>query len=145
VLGGPHQVADIPETEDIGFDEQLGLAALVIALFILAVQREFPGGASRGEVIRFVGKLRAALPADESLDTRSAEEMITRVLELKRNREVPDEVGVTGQLTVIEHLLDPAKIGPEELEKILAKAVDLTQEQGLEIQLAVERAHGNLP
>ncbi|WP_326551143.1 hypothetical protein [Micromonospora sp. NBC_01813] len=132
---------DVPASEDVPAEDQLGMAALITGLFILAVQRQFPQVPSRGEIIRFVAELRAALPSGTTVDARAAEGLITTVMDAKPREEIPQEVRAEVVLEVINYILDPAKIGTDELEAVLAKAVEFAEEHGLDAQLATERAH----
>jgi len=129
--------------EDVPPEDQLGVAALFTSLFVLAVQRQYPEGASRGEIIRFVAELRAALPAGTSVDARATEEMITSVVDAKRREEIPHEVAAESVMEVLQYLLDPAKIGTDELEAALARAIAFAEEHGLDAQLKVEESYGS--
>ncbi|WJK42089.1 hypothetical protein O7608_06770 [Solwaraspora sp. WMMA2056] len=136
--------ADVPTAqEDVSPEDQLGAAALITSLFIHAVRRLFPEGASRGEVIRFVAELRLNLPSDTSIDTRATEGMIMSVLDAKRREEIPQEVAAASAVAIVQHLLDQARIGTDELEAVLAKAIASTEEYGLDAQLRVEDAYGS--
>lgn len=136
--------ADVPTAqEDVPPEDQLGMAALITSLFIHAVRRLFPEGASRGEIIRFVAELRLNLPSDTSIDARATERMIMSVLDAKRREEIPQEVAAAAVVEVVQHLLDPARIGTDELEGVLAAAIASAEEHGLDAQLRVEDAYGS--
>ncbi|MFY1653847.1 hypothetical protein ACN27J_23570 [Solwaraspora sp. WMMB762] len=136
--------ADVPTVqEDIPPEDQLWVAALTTSLFVLAVQRQYPEGASRGEIIRFVAELRAALPAGTSVDARATEEMITSVVDAKRREEIPYEVAAESVMEVLQYLLDPAKIGTDELEAALARAIAFAEEHGLDAHLKVKESYGS--
>jgi len=136
--------ADVPTVqEDIPPEDQLWVAALTTSLFVLAVQRQYPEGASRGEIIRFVAELRAALPAGTSVDARATEEMITSVVDAKRREEIPHEVAAESVMEVLQYLLDPAKIGTDELEAALARAIAFAEEHGLDAHLKVKESYGS--
>ena len=58
-----------------------GISRLTAAAFVAAVQRRFPPGWSGGDVVRFVGRLRARNEgAYEDLSATAAEQMILSVL-----------------------------------------------------------------
>jgi hypothetical protein len=58
-----------------------GFPILVAAAFVAAVQRRFPPGWSGGDVVRFVGRLRARNEgAYEDLSATAAEQMLLSVL-----------------------------------------------------------------
>ncbi|WBB96508.1 hypothetical protein O7553_24885 [Solwaraspora sp. WMMA2059] len=138
--------ADRPSAqEDVPPEDQLGAAALFTSLFVLAVQRQYPEGASRSEIIRFVAELRTALPASTSVDARAAEGMITSVVDAKRREEIPPDVAAESVMEVIQYLLAPAKIGTDELEAVFARAIAYAEEHGLDAQLRVEESYGSQP
>ena len=90
-------------------------------------------------------ELRAALPASTSVDARATEGTITSVVDAKRREEIPPDVAAESVMEVIQYLLDPARIGMDELEAVFARAIAYAEEHGLDAQLRVEESYGSQP
>jgi hypothetical protein len=101
-----------------------GYTALVTAAFIEAVDRKFgPGHRDDGDVIEFIGDVRARFPgADDEIDPAGAERVVRKAL---GRGSISDLDGPT--IRHIERLLLPVLVADEhldddELDRLLASA-----------------------
>lgn len=101
-----------------------GLPMLMTTAFVAAVQRRFLPGWSDGEVVRFVGRLRARNGgAGENLSAAAAEQILLRVLHGKPIGSQFDELTTSFvQFTLLAELV--RDLSEQEISTFLSEARD---------------------
>jgi molybdopterin converting factor small subunit len=99
-----------------------GFPILVATAFVTAVERRFPPGWSRGDVVRFVGQLRARNEgAHENLSATAAEQMLLSVLRKEPvAREFDENAKSIAQVALLTELV--SDLTEQELGAFLAEA-----------------------
>jgi hypothetical protein len=99
-----------------------GFPILVATAFVAAAQRRFPAGWSRGDVVRFVGHLRARNEgAHEKLSATAAEQMLLSVLRKEpAAREFDESTESIAQVALLTELV--SDLTERELGTFLAEA-----------------------
>lgn len=109
------QLADEPD--------KVGYTALIAAAFWEAVERRFPSGTPKSEVIRFVGDVRSRAPeADELLDQDAAERMILAVFTDESIAGLDTRTVVSHEVTLLSALVADEQLDDDKLDGFLAAA-----------------------
>jgi hypothetical protein len=105
-----------------------GFPILIAAAFVAATRRRFPPGSSAGDVVRFVGHLRASDErAREGLSATTAEQMLLGVLRGEPTGGQLDETTKGyAQISLLAELV--RDLNEQELETLLAQAREQADE-----------------
>ena len=104
-------------------DAKTGYMALIAAAFWDAVERRFPSGTPRSDVIDFVSNTRTRAPeAADPLDPRTTERMILAVTTDESISDLDNETVVTHEVTLLSGLIADEQFDGPELDDFLASA-----------------------
>jgi hypothetical protein len=109
----------------IGSGDLEGFGELLYAAFVVAVRRYFAPEWSRGDVVRYVGSVRARGPADDDIDPVTAEKLILRALGADELLEAGEEAKVEVQTLLLGILVIDLGLDVAGLDGFLAEAREL--------------------
>ncbi|MFY1700724.1 hypothetical protein ACN28G_03075 [Micromonospora sp. WMMA1923] len=124
MVKGEHAANDEIEArlDSEGWD---GFGTFLGAVFYFAVNRRFPTGASRDEVIRFVGEMRSTSIGGPETDAASAEKLVSAALNPSLDTDIePMSAGRIQGLTIL-HTLGGGAVTDEDLDALLGEAATL--------------------
>ena len=109
----------------IGSGDLEGFGELLYAAFVVAVRRYFAPQWSRGDVVRYVGSVRARGPADDDIDPVTAEKLILRALGADEPLGAGEEAKVEVQTILLGSLVIDLGLDAAGLDGLLTEARDL--------------------
>jgi hypothetical protein len=106
------------------YGDEFGI--LMATAFITAAQRRFPDPWAFGDIIRFVGKIRAQQDGEELMDARAAEQLLLAAL---RNTPLPADISEATkaqvQFLLLETMVNEESLRGNELDAFLTDARQL--------------------
>ena len=109
----------------IGAGDLEGFGELLYAAFVVAARRYFAPEWSRGDVVRYVGSVRARGPAGEDIDPVIAEKLILRALGADEPLEASEEAKVEVQTILLGILVIDLGLDAAGLDGLLTEAREL--------------------
>lgn len=102
-----------------------GFSELLYAAFLLAARRRFAPAWTRGDVVRYVGSIRAGAPVDDDIDPVTAEALILRALGTDQPLHAGLEAKVAVQTILLGALIADLGLDAGGLEELLVQARSL--------------------
>jgi hypothetical protein len=102
-----------------------GFGELAYAAFLLAVRRRFGPAWTRGDVVRYVGSVRAHGPDDDDFDPLAAETLILRALGGGAPPVAGEEAAATPQAILLIVLIIELELDVGGLDRFLTEAREL--------------------
>lgn len=101
------------------------ISELLYAAFLLAARRRFAPAWTRGDVVRYVGSIRAGAPVDDDIDPVTAEALILRALGTDQPLHAGLEAKVAVQTILLGALIADLRLDSGGLEELLVQARSL--------------------
>ncbi|MFV2106319.1 MULTISPECIES: hypothetical protein [unclassified Micromonospora] len=100
-------------------------STLMGIVFYYAVNHRLPVDASEADIVQFVAELRAAAPVDpREIDANAAERLVKAALDPDVESDFDPEMAGKIQSLTIMHVLGEGRASGDEIDAILASAVD---------------------